>query len=122
MGGPRFPIAMADHINQYFNPHTLVRPEQILTGSGLTAIHELIGRSLGDPGDGILVTKPIYGRFELDFRNTADLKIVYADTEGDDPFSPSVVTRYQTALKQATTQGTTIRALLIVNPHNPLGV
>jgi histidinol-phosphate/aromatic aminotransferase/cobyric acid decarboxylase-like protein len=121
MGGPRFPIAMASHINKYFKPFHPVKPEQIITASGLTAIHELMACSLGDPGDGILVSRPVYGRFELDFGNTANLKIVYADMEGVDPFGAEVVPKHQAALETALKENVKVKALLIVNPHNPLG-
>ncbi|CRG88865.1 hypothetical protein PISL3812_05900 [Talaromyces islandicus] len=95
--------------------------DQIITASGLTAIHELMACSLGDPGDGILVSRPVYGRFELDFGNTADLNVVYADMEGVDPFGPGVVPKYQAALESALKENIKVKALLIVNPHNPLG-
>ncbi|RFU27519.1 hypothetical protein B7463_g8830, partial [Scytalidium lignicola] len=121
MGGPRFPMAMAAHINEYFNPFSPVKPEHIITGAGLTAIHEMIALSLGDPRDGILVSRPMYSRFELDFGNTADLHIVYADMDGVDPFSLSIVEKYQTKLDESARAGVKVKALLIVNPHNPLG-
>ncbi|KAH7350546.1 putative aspartate aminotransferase [Rhexocercosporidium sp. MPI-PUGE-AT-0058] len=121
MGGPRFPVAMATHMNEYFIPHTPIEPSQILTGSALTSIHEMVGLSLGDPGDGILVSRPIYGRFELDFGNTAGLNIVYTDNEGIDPFSPEIVQQYQTAFDRSSANGVEVKAILIVNPHNPLG-
>ena len=122
MGGPRFPIAMAAHINEYFNPKLPVKPEHIVTGSGLTAIHEMVGFSLGDPGDGILVSRPVFGRFELGFGNTAGLRMVYADMRGVDSFASATVERYQVALEESERIGTNIKALLIVNPHNPLGM
>ena len=121
MGGPRFPRVMATHLNEYFNPHSPVEFGHILTASGLTAIHELVGRSLADPGDGLLVSRPIYGRFELDFGNTAGLNIVYVDSDGIDSFSPSIVTQYQKAFDLSAAKGVHVKAILIVNPHNPLG-
>lgn len=121
MGGPRFPVAMAAHVNEYFKPHTPVKAEDILTAAGLTAIHEMIGLALGDPGDGVLVSRPIYGRFELDFGNTAGLNVIYADMEGVDPFAPEIVGQYQKAFEASATQGVNIKVLMIVNPHNPLG-
>lgn len=122
MGGTQFHVAMAAHMNEYFNPHSPVKPEDILTATGLTAIHEMLGLALGDPGDGVLVSRPIYGRFELDFGNTAGLKIVYADMEGVDTFAPETIGQYQKALGAATEKGVRIRFLMIVNPHNPLGM
>ena len=112
---------MAAHINDYFNPISPVQADQILTAGGVTAINSLLAWSLADPGDGILVSRPVYGRFELDFGNTAGLNIVYANTDGVDPFSPGSVDQYQSALDSAATKGIQVKALLIVNPHNPLG-
>ncbi|KEF60035.1 uncharacterized protein A1O9_04885 [Exophiala aquamarina CBS 119918] len=98
MGGPKFPVAMSQHLNRFFNPVQPVGPNQIITSSALTAIHEMLGNALGEPGDGILVARPIYGRFELDFGNTNSLRIVYADSSEIDPFSSEIVPRLQTAL------------------------
>ncbi|ERT00432.1 hypothetical protein HMPREF1624_03803 [Sporothrix schenckii ATCC 58251] len=121
MGGPRFPAAMAAHINEHFHPAAPVQAEDIITASGLTAIHELVGYSLADPGDGILVSRPVYGRFELDFGNTSGLRMVYADMDGIDPCSPAAVAKYQERLDASTAEGIPIKAVLIVNPNNPLG-
>jgi len=87
----------------------------------LTAIHEMVGRALGNPGNGLLVSRPIYGRFELDFGNTDDLKIVYANMKGVDSFAKEIVERYQEVLDASIAKGIKVAALLIVNPHNPLG-
>jgi histidinol-phosphate/aromatic aminotransferase/cobyric acid decarboxylase-like protein len=122
MGGPRFPVAMASHLNDYFNPFVPVQPDQILTAAGLTAMHEMLALSFGDPGDGILVSRPVYGRFELDFGNTAGLEIVYADMGDTDPFSENVVEMYQNTFDNSAKMGVNVKALLIVNPHNPLGM
>ncbi|KAH7037021.1 1-aminocyclopropane-1-carboxylate synthase [Microdochium trichocladiopsis] len=120
-GGPRFPVAMAAHMNEYFSPVQSVEAEHIITGTGLTAMHELLGFSIADPGDGILVSGPVYGRFELDFGNTSALRMVYANVHGADALAPEVVSSFQEALDTAAPRGVQVKALLIVNPHNPLG-
>lgn len=112
---------MAAHMNEYFNPYSLIEPSHILTGAALTSIHEMVGLSIADSGDGILVSRPIYGRFELDFGNTAGLEIVYTDCDGIDPFAPEIVQQYQKALDRSAAKGVKVKAILIVNPHNPLG-
>lgn len=91
MGGPLFPIAMSRHLNEYFNPFLPVEPDQIITASGLTAIHELVSYSLVDPGEAILVSRFVYGRFELEFGNTNGIKIVYANIYDIDTFSIEAV-------------------------------
>jgi 1-aminocyclopropane-1-carboxylate synthase len=121
MGGPRFSAAMASHINDHFSPNSPVQPTDILTAGGLTSIHSLTGWSLGDVGNGILVARPVYGRFELDFGNTGGLEIVYASMHGVDPFEVDVVERYQITFDEAKKRGVEVKAVMIVNPHNPLG-
>lgn len=121
MGGHCFPEAMAAHMNEYFEPVLPVQADEIITAAALTGIHELLGYSLGDAGDGILVARPVYGRFELDFGNTSNLKMVYADMNGTDPFSVAAVPKYQETFDRSEREGTRIRAVLIVNPHNPTG-
>lgn len=81
----------------------------------------MLALALGDPGDGVLVSRPIYGRFELDFGNTTRLNIVYADMEGVDSFAPEIVGQYQKALKASAANGVNVKFLMVVNPHNPLG-
>ena len=114
---------MAAHINRHFQPHQHVIPDEIVTASALTGIHEMLGYSIADPGDGILTIPPVYGRFELDFGNTAGLRMVYAEMSDTDPFEDGedIVRRLQVTLARSVAGGCVIRALLIVNPNNPLG-
>lgn len=81
----------------------------------------MLGFTLAEPGDGILVSRPMYGRFELDYGVEADIKIIYADTEPEESFTPAVVRKYEVALKEAEQNGVKIRAVLIANPNNPIG-
>lgn len=67
--------------------------------------------SLADPGDAILVSRPMYGRFEIDFGIQAGVSIVYADTEPEEAFSPEVVQKFEDALVKSETEGRRIRAV-----------
>lgn len=57
---------MAKHVNQYFLPCKPVLAEQVVFSSGVTAINEIVTWNITDPGDGILLGKPIYGDFRVD--------------------------------------------------------
>lgn len=81
----------------------------------------MLGITLAEPGDGILVSRPMYGRFELDYGLEAGVNIVYADTDPEEAFSSAVVDKYEIALKEAERRGQKIRAVLLVNPNNPVG-
>jgi hypothetical protein len=53
-GGKRLPASLAAHLNEYWSPQKLLTGEDItLTGSA-TALHEILGFSLADPGQGML--------------------------------------------------------------------
>lgn len=82
----------------------------------------MLGYNLAEPDEAILVSRPVYGRFELDYGVEADLQIFYADTSIDEAFSLDVVKKYEKALAAAENRGITIRAVLLVNPHNPVGM
>jgi 1-aminocyclopropane-1-carboxylate synthase len=98
-----------------------VDPRNIVTASSPTALGGMLGFALAEPGDGILTSRPIYGRFELDYGVEAGVEIVYADTHAEEAFQPSVVEKFEAALKDAEMRGQKIRAVLIANPNNPVG-
>ncbi|KAB8199848.1 pyridoxal phosphate-dependent transferase [Aspergillus parasiticus] len=117
----RLPNAVASHLNNILTPLSPIEPETVIVTSGITAIGSMLSFALAEPTDGILISRPVYGRFELDYGVEADVQIVYADTDPEEAFTPAVVDKYEAALKRADDEGTKIRAVLIVNPHNPVG-
>jgi histidinol-phosphate/aromatic aminotransferase/cobyric acid decarboxylase-like protein len=112
---------VASHLNNILKPLSPIDPETIITTSGITGIGSMLGFTLAEPSDGILVSRPVYGRFELDYGVEADVQIVYADTDPEEAFTIAAIDKYEAALKRAEECGTKIRAVLIVNPHNPVG-
>ncbi|KAN0083639.1 Pyridoxal phosphate-dependent transferase [Elaphomyces granulatus] len=117
----RLPTALAAHLNRNFRPYEPVDPGHIIVSSSPTALGGILGFTVAEPGDGILVSRPIYGRFELDYGVEAGVEMVYAETEPEDSFLPAVIDKYEAALTDAERRGQRIRALLLVNPHNPIG-
>lgn len=121
-GSSRIRAALARHITRYFHPVEEVNPDNLLVANGCMALCEMLGFSMFSPGDGILLSRPCYQAFESDFGTRAGVKCVYAAFNGEDQFSPEgAVKGYENALLEAQANGTTIRALLICHPHNPLG-
>ncbi|KAL4892653.1 aspartate aminotransferase [Aspergillus ambiguus] len=117
----RLPRAAVSHLNQLLQPITPIDPAELVVASGVTAIGSMLAISLAEPSDGILVSRPVYGRFELDYGIEAGVQMVYADTDIEEVFSPAVVDKYEVALEDATARGVTVRAVMVVNPHNPVG-
>ncbi|OBT81264.1 hypothetical protein VE02_10152 [Pseudogymnoascus sp. 03VT05] len=121
IGGVDLRRAVAKHINKYFNPTVPVSMKEVGIANGVTAICSMLAFMLGDVGDGILLMRPIYGKFENDLTIVAQCKTLYANMGDTDPFSEAVVEEYALRLAQAKADGTNTRALLICNPHNPSG-
>ncbi|KAI9759424.1 MAG: hypothetical protein M4579_002338 [Chaenotheca gracillima] len=120
-GSPRLRKSMAHHLNRYFKPYKSVESEEISFSAGVTAINEMYAISLADEGDGILLNRPLYGAFENDLTMKAKLNTIHVALHGTDAFDVGVVAKYEAALQKAEKEGTKVRAVLISNPHNPLG-
>jgi len=62
---------MASHINRHFHPYKDVNPDHLLFANGVTSLCEMLGFSICDPGDAILLSRPIYQAFKGDFGSKA---------------------------------------------------
>ncbi|OLN89071.1 1-aminocyclopropane-1-carboxylate synthase-like protein 1 [Colletotrichum chlorophyti] len=120
-GGVRARAAFAEHLNLSFNPHAPLTINDVQLASGATAVQSVLAFALASPGEGILTSRPVYGRFELDFGNEMGVQVVYADTTPQTCFEPDVVDAFETALQRSHRNGVKVRAVMIVNPNNPLG-
>ena len=58
---------MAAHVNKYLHPITPVATEDVLCANGITAICSILSFALADENEGLLLMRPIYGKFENDF-------------------------------------------------------
>lgn len=120
-GPDRLRRGLARHMNKYFKPLQEIQPDDLLVANGCMSLCELLGFSLCSEGDGVLFPSPIYAAFQSDFSTKAGVKCVYTPFGGVDQFSPAAADCYERALLAAEKAGTKIRALLLCNPHNPLG-
>lgn len=112
---------MAKLITTYFHPAVPISAEHILFTSGVTSLNAVYANCLTDPGDAILLGQPIYGSFQGDLQVPSGCQTIYASSRGIDPFNVQEVARYEAKFLQARLQGVSIKAVLICNPHNPLG-
>ncbi|KAM3501178.1 hypothetical protein MY11210_009412 [Beauveria gryllotalpidicola] len=117
----RFPKALAAHLTEYLQPCLPIEPAHVRATSSCSALHDMLAWAVADPGDAILLNRPIYGRFELDFGNREQVRVLYADTDAETCLQVSAIEKYQEALADAAASGIKVRAILIVNPNNPLG-
>ncbi|KAM0562748.1 hypothetical protein ACHAPJ_001588 [Fusarium lateritium] len=85
-----------------------------------TAMHDILAWGVADPGDGVLTCRPVYGRFELDFGNKSQVRVVYSNNKTEEAFQDEIVDRFEEALVRSRKAGVHVKMLLIINPHNPL--
>ncbi|KAI9835737.1 MAG: hypothetical protein M1819_001915 [Sarea resinae] len=120
-GCERLRKAMAKHMTKYFHPLKPITSDDLLFANGVTSLCEMLGYGIADPGDAILLSRPIYQAFQMDFGTKAKVQSIFTDFDGVDQFSPKAAEKYEEAFLKAKANGVSIRALLICNPHNPLG-
>ena len=65
---------MANYINHHFKPLKPIDHDKLLFASGVTSLCEMLGFSICDEADAILLSRPIYQAFKFDF----DAKAKYA--------------------------------------------
>lgn len=109
-----------------------VTADDIVVGSGATGILDALFMMLCNPGEGVLLSVPYYNGFDHDLTARAEAKIVEVypplpevldPSKPKEPVQPSpaftvdTVKAYQTALDKARKDGTTVKALMICNPH-----
>lgn len=117
-----FTEVLADHVNEYLKPHTTILPDHIRVSNCATTMHDVLAWALADTQDAFLVSRPSYGRLELDFFNRAGVRVEYADTSAENCFDEDVVDKFESAIKDCASRGVKVKALFIINPHNPLGL
>lgn len=117
--------ACTHYLNTHFgidklqHPELLVKPEHIIMGTGLITILNVIARVVCNPGDGILIAAPYYSGFDYNFENPLGIRPVPVNVPIDKIGTAEEVTYLEAAIK---TSGLNINAVVLCNPHNPLGV
>ncbi|KAK4098344.1 putative aminotransferase class I and II family protein [Parathielavia hyrcaniae] len=128
-GSPRLRRALASLLNSHFRPREPVRYEDILVQSGVTAVIDSLAWAICNEGEGVIVPHPFYMGFSLDIPTRARAVAVSAKFQSlasysgfDDVFDAEMnVEALDKALKGAQEKGIKVRAVLLTNPHNPLG-
>ncbi|KAM8939707.1 1-aminocyclopropane-1-carboxylate synthase-like protein 1 [Pelodytes ibericus] len=96
----------------------------ILNGAG--SLFSSLAAVLCDPGDFILIATPFYGGITQSIFLYSGVKLVYVHLEskasglGTRPFQLTVK-KLETSLQAAREEGRNVKALILINPHNPLG-
>lgn len=101
-------------------PAGTVNPDDLCISAGCGAILDNLFMTITSPGDGVLIPAPYYPAFDNDLRvrNGARALPVSGDRADTLP-NPS---QLDAAVAKAAAEGCRVRALLLTNPSNPLGV
>jgi len=120
-GSKRLRQATSQFVNAHFSPSSKVTSNEISFVAGVTALNQILACCIAEENDGLLLGMPIYGSFVPDLQTTSKCKLIYTPFGDQDQFSVQAVDCYERALQKAQQNGTRVRALVITNPHNPLG-
>ncbi|KAL0571666.1 hypothetical protein V5O48_010293 [Marasmius crinis-equi] len=122
-GSKRITDAFAGLLNNWFKPSRPVVKEHIMVTNGVTSAIEHLAWALANPGESILLGRPYYRNFlpDISLRFGVEVVSVSFGPGEIDPFGVNAAKKYEEALEESKKRGVKIRALLICNPHNPLG-
>ncbi|RMZ66210.1 aminotransferase -like [Pyrenophora seminiperda CCB06] len=119
-GDPDLLKAYANHFNEYFSPHIPVEPSHLATAPGAAACIDALLYNICEAGDGVLVPGPYWNGFDFSFRIRAAVEPILVPLPSlSASFTESLVEALEKAYQESTCP---IKALIITNPHNPLGL
>ncbi len=124
MGSNALRRAVSHFLNRHFNPFRPVEPSHILMTNGCSSAIEHLSWSFLNPGEAILLSRPYYSTFIADITLRPEAVVIPVDMGRtiDDPLSPGAVDQYRKAADVYESRtGKRVRAVMLCNPHNPLG-
>uniref|UniRef100_A0A8D3CGL8 Aminotransferase class I/classII large domain-containing protein n=1 Tax=Scophthalmus maximus TaxID=52904 RepID=A0A8D3CGL8_SCOMX len=98
---------------------------QVVVMNGCGSLFSCVAAVICDPKESILIPTPFYGAITEDINLYSDVKLFHVplncEVDGKDsrPFHLTVG-KLEKGLKRAEQEGLTIRAVILMNPHNPL--
>lgn len=119
-GMPALKSVMASFLEDLMGRSMPFHADNIVLTAGATAAIEILAFCLGEAGDAFLVPSPYYPGFDRDikWRNGIELVPVYCPSSDGFTISRAALEK---AFNQTQRRGTTVRALLITSPGNPVG-
>ncbi|WWC58053.1 uncharacterized protein I303_100588 [Kwoniella dejecticola CBS 10117] len=121
-GSRRINRALAGLYNDYFDPSEEVKPEQIITGVGCSAVLDQLFYTLMDEGEAILLAAPYYTGFDRDLIGRGRVRLIPVHVPvGEEAFGPGCLEMFAQKLEEVEKEGIRVRAVIVCNPQNPLG-
>ncbi|XP_069816744.1 1-aminocyclopropane-1-carboxylate synthase-like protein 1 isoform X2 [Dendropsophus ebraccatus] len=113
-------------LTHYCHSPAPLDPENIIIMNGCAPIMCALSAAICDPGDGFLTPTPYYSRLALYTGAYSGLQPVCVPLDSqvtEDHTYPFALTikKLEEGMEEAKQQGITVKALILTNPHNPLG-
>lgn len=148
LGSDRILRALASYLSTYFHPASPVKPEHIATSNGLSSMIEHLAAVISDPGDAWLlpasvlpslsregeitpaddsraldVGRPWYYSFKRDLGATSQVHIASVAIPMGQNGTLAEVEAMDAEMERRQREGVEqkVTAVLVTNPHNPLG-
>lgn len=116
-GDPEVLRSLSDYFNRFFSPRTPVLPSHIALAPGAAGCIDAVLFNICDPHDGVLVPAPYWNGYDSFCRLRADVVPVMVPIPRlEEP--ASFLSELDATFQKATRP---IKALMLSNPHNPLG-
>ena len=113
--------ALRGRIALFLSGHgAAVDPENLIIVSGATAALDVIATALCDHGEAIAVPVPYYGALDTDLAGRSGAALLSVPPLAGGPALPDAAALTE-AVERARAAGSTVRALVLTSPHNPLG-
>ncbi|PNS20622.1 hypothetical protein CAC42_349 [Sphaceloma murrayae] len=120
-GSRRLRQAVSTFLTRELQSHTPILPEHVIITNGVSSAVEHCAWALTNPGDSWLLGQPHYGAFKNDLTDRFGAELIRVPFGDVDPMSVEAVACYESSIKEASAKGASIKALMLCNPHNPLG-
>ncbi|XP_007497413.3 1-aminocyclopropane-1-carboxylate synthase-like protein 1 isoform X2 [Monodelphis domestica] len=117
---------IARFLTYYGKAPTRLKPENVTLLNGCGSVISVLATVLCDPGEAFLIPTPFYGGISDDVYYYGNVQLVYAHldskiTETNTRPFQLTVEKLEMALWKARREGVSVRGLILINPHNPLG-
>ncbi|KAI3638325.1 hypothetical protein MIR68_003936 [Amoeboaphelidium protococcarum] len=123
LGIARLRASLSSFINERFEVHHQLKlaPGNVSLHNGCGSAIESLFHVLCDDGDGVLIFTPFYGGFCMDVELRAHVKLIHVPLSSEDGYALNA-DKLRKVYKDSVAQGVNVKALLLMNPDNPLGV
>lgn len=116
---------VAKFLTHYCSSPKPLKADNVVVMNGCGSLFSCIAAVICDPQDAILIPTPFYGVITEDLHLYSDVRLFHvpldceADSKDSRPFHLTVG-KLEEGLKRAKQEGLIIRAVILMNPHNPL--